>query len=157
MGKLEGGVRERSASKAGASVFRVCPLRRETFSSAGICHHRWTQLKPIWGALLSAFQARHTHRTHTHTHTHCTTPRRREIERNDSRLRGFKSETEREKNKRKDQQDKVAETFQCHCTAHSTSVLGRDFPSAHWISQEKRTEGWSSRVGFMSSSNTTKR
>lgn len=31
--------REGEVREAGASVLRVCPLRRETFSSACICHH----------------------------------------------------------------------------------------------------------------------
>lgn len=89
----------RAVREAGAPDFMVCPLRRETLYSVGICCQSWAQLKPIWGALLSTFQTR------LATHT----PQRRRSERNSSSLRGLKSATEQERDQHKDQQDKVAE------------------------------------------------
>lgn len=79
----------------------------------GISRHHWTQTKPIWGALLSAFQYQHP--VHT-LHTQCTAWRWGS-KRTSRRLRGLRSETDRE-HKHKDQHDKIAETLLFHLTAH---------------------------------------
>lgn len=122
------GKREREVREVGASACRVCPPRSKTSlccASSGICHH-WAQLKPIWGAPLSAFQTRHeTHGTHgtlQHEDDGVKHTGARRLEVRDAAR----------KEQHRDQQDKGAETLvSLGCTliishsSHTESVRSR--------------------------------